>query len=248
LYLRIRPSNEKIVAARLASANIPYNSLGNNCIQLQNAASVDRLIDLDKEAVVQDYNSQRVAELFSLPVMNKIKSVWDCCAASGGKSLLLHDVHPAVILTVSDKRESIIANLKKRFARAGITRYKALVTDLSSEEHALSKSKFDLIIADVPCTGSGTWSRTPEQLYYFKKEKIVEYAALQRKLVSNAIPSLKQDGFLLYITCSVFKKENEENIAFIQKQFGLKLIKMELFKGYDRRADTLLAALLQVAS
>jgi 16S rRNA (cytosine967-C5)-methyltransferase len=49
---------------------------------------------------------------------------------------------------------------------------------------------------------------------------------------------------LLYITCSVFKKENEEVVELIKKQFDLKVEKMELIKGYDKKADTLFAALL----
>jgi len=157
---------------------------------------------------------------------------------------MLHDYYPEVDLTVSDKRESIIVNLKKRFKDAGITNYKSFVADLTASDFGLRSSDFNLIICDAPCTGSGTWSRTPEQLFYFEKEKISHYAALQKKIISNIIAHLKPGGFLLYITCSVFKKENEEVVDFIKQEFHLQLVKMELLKGYDKKADTMFAALL----
>jgi 16S rRNA (cytosine967-C5)-methyltransferase len=53
-------------------------------------------------------------------------------------------------------------------------------------------SNFELIICDAPCTGSGTWSRTPEQLYFFDEKKIEQYALLQKKIVSTIIPRLKE--------------------------------------------------------
>jgi 16S rRNA (cytosine967-C5)-methyltransferase len=59
------------------------------------------------------------------------------------------------------------------------------------------------------------------------------------------IDSLKDNGYLLYITCSAFRKENEEVTAFIQQKFHLQLIKMELIKGYNNKADTMFAALFQ---
>jgi 16S rRNA (cytosine967-C5)-methyltransferase len=144
---------------------------------------------------------------------------------------------------VSDLRESILANLKKRFHKAGIRNYQSFVADLSTNLK-FQISNFDLIICDAPCTGSGTWSRTPEQLYYFKKEKIDHYSNLQKSILENVVPLIRKRGHLLYITCSVFKKENEDVVEYLQKEFNLKVEKMELLKGYDKKADTLFAALL----
>jgi 16S rRNA (cytosine967-C5)-methyltransferase len=58
---------------------------------------------------------------------------------------------------------------------------------------------------------------------------------------------LEPGGYLLYITCSVFRKENEAIVDFIKEKFHLQLVKMELLKGYDKKADTLFAALLKKA-
>ena len=152
----------------------------------------------------------------------------------------------------------IFGNLKKRFERAGIKKYKSFVADLARNQskgtlqrspwgpsEELATGNYDLIIADVPCTGSGTWGRTPEQLFYFDDKKIDEYASIQKKIVSNAIRHLNRDGYLLYITCSVFKKENEENARYLQEKFNLELVRQETLKGYDKKADTLFAALLK---
>lgn len=102
-----------------------------------------------------------------------------------------------------------------------------------------------MIIADVPCSGSGTWGRTPEQLAFFDQREISKYAERQKAIIGNVGQRLQPGGYLLYITCSVFKRENEEVIAHCLAKQGLQLVKMEWLKGYDKKADTLFAALLQ---
>jgi len=247
LFLRIRPGYETIVEEKLIDADISFSIKNKNCISVSNASKADSIIELDKEAVVQDLNSQRTGD-FMQAVMKDIAPpvhAWDCCAASGGKSIMLYDINPGINLSVSDIRESILSNLKKRFAKAGINKYKSFIADLSNPVKQLAAANYNLIIADVPCSGSGTWSRTPEQLFFFEETKISEYSSRQQKIVSNIIPGLQQGGYLLYITCSVFKKENEEIVEFIQEKHKLQIVRMELLKGYRQKADTLFAALLQ---
>ena len=258
LFLRLRPGKENTVIQKLSKGGIAFKPITQSCIAISNSSKVDELIVFDKEAVVQDYSSQRVGEF--IDVVNKELvsrrlpknrdklsdgfRVWDCCAASGGKSIMVKDILGDIDLIVSDVRESILINLGKRFVAAGIKEYESFVADLSKPLN-ISLSSFNLIISDVPCTGSGTWSRTPEQLYYFNEMKKDEYAALQKKIVATVITQLEPGGYLLYITCSVFKKENEDVVAFIKEKFHLQKVKMELIKGYDKKADTLFAALLK---
>jgi len=245
LFLRLRPGYEKIAGEKLANSGIKFNEIGATCLSLPNATKVETIVELDKEAVVQDLNSQNISNF--IPARpGRSDRVWDCCAGGGGKSLLAFDLNPEIDLTVSDSRESIISNLKKRFKSAGIKNYKAFVADLSSNSSfTIQHSPYDVIICDAPCTGSGTWGRTPEQLYFFDEKKIDQYSSLQKKIISNTIPYLKEGGYFLYITCSVFKKENEENAAFIKQEFHLELIKMEFLNGYDKKADSLFAALFR---
>lgn len=247
LFLRIRPGNKQQVLEKLSGQDINYQQQSETCLALANGTKIESILTIDKEVVVQDLSSQRVAEFFPPGMSTDAPvNVWDCCAASGGKSLLLYDHIKNISLTVSDLRPSIIRNLKQRFAQAGIRNYDSFIADLANGEFKTKKQKFNLIVCDAPCSGSGTWGRTPEQLYFFSKEKISEYAALQKKIVANVIPYLEKEGYLLYITCSVFEKENEEAVTFIQHNSKLTLIKMELLKGYDKKADSMFVALFQV--
>lgn len=248
LFLRTRPSKKEKVLHQLQNADVPFTLPNAECIQLSNQTKVDELLSIDEDVIIQDYNSQRTLDLFKsfkLQTSNSKLSVWDCCAASGGKSILFHDYFPQAHLTVSDVRESILINLQKRLKRAGIKNYDHFVADISSPRFSL-KNKFDLVICDVPCSGSGTWSRTPEQLFFFQKEKIDYYADLQKQIAVNASKAVKKSGCFLYITCSVFEKENEEAVRFIQSNSPLQLKAMEYLKGYDKKADTLFVALFSL--
>ena len=245
LFLRIRPGKKIIVVKKLQDAGLNFEMPGEDCIALPNAAKLDAVIELDNEVVVQDLNSQKVLDV--LKNKNGVNdrttlTVWDCCAASGGKSILTFDIlQNNIKLTVSDIRQSILSNLKNRFLSAGIKHYNSFIIDLSATILPV-QSGYQLIICDVPCTGSGTWSRTPEQLYFFKEEMIAAYAEKQKKIVNNVIPHLQEGGMFIYITCSVFKKENEELVNFIKENFHLQLLQMELLKGFDKKADSMFVA------
>lgn len=246
LFIRSRPAFREIVINKIKHAGFLFEELSDNCVAFLNNEKVSNIIEIDKEVVVQDYNSQKTLDLLK-PIIEKQKtpiSIWDCCAGSGGKSILASDLFKKIYLTVSDRRKSILENLKFRFGKADITNYKLVNTDLEKSSSDVSES-FDIIIADVPCTGSGTWARTPEQLYFFKKNEIKKYVLLQKKIIENALLRLKSNGYLLYITCSVFKKENEENVAFFQEAYRLELLEMKYLKGYDIQADTLFVALFK---
>jgi len=251
LFLRLRPGKEKIVIQKLKQAGIELKMISETCLALPNSSKINEVIELDKEAVIQDQNSQRTGEFIKSEILNRIPttigteiSVWDCCAGSGGKSIMAFDIDPTIKLAVSDTRESILANLKKRFASAGIKNYESFVVDFANKS-AIRNLKSEIIIADVPCSGSGTWSRTPEQLYFFQERKISEYSALQKRIVSNAIAQLQPGGSFVYITCSVFKKENEEVAMYIKENFHLQLKQMEVLKGYDKKADSMFVALFE---
>jgi 16S rRNA (cytosine967-C5)-methyltransferase len=248
LFLRVRPGNKEAAFKKLQDAGIEFKMPHDDCLALPNGTKIDELLQIDKEVVVQDYNSQKVLNFLKdevSSIQNPI-SVWDCCAASGGKSILAYDIlNGQIDLTVSDIRESILSNLKKRFATAGIKKYNSFISDLSTANCQLPTNICQLIICDAPCTGSGTWSRTPEQLYYLKRKTIDVYVAMQQQIVNNVIPHLQQGGTFIYITCSVFKNENEDMVSFIKEKFHLQLLQMELLKGYDKKADSMFVAVFK---
>lgn len=249
LFVRIRPRKKPIVLSKLVAAQITFEEINEMCLAFANGTKLENVLDINHDAVIQDLNSQRVSEFILNPGFEKTVKVWDCCAASGGKSMMAYDKLQQIELTVSDVRQSIIQNLHKRFKDAGIRDYKSFVTDVTDAAKlraALGNKRFGLIICDAPCSGSGTWARTPEQLLFFKKEEITRYSNLQKRIATNAIPYLQKAGYFLYITCSVFEKENENVVEFIKQNSNLVLIKMELLKGYDNKADSMFSALFQL--
>jgi 16S rRNA (cytosine967-C5)-methyltransferase len=249
LYLRLRPGMEDSVKQKLSAAGKNFLELSSNCLALDNTTSVDEVIEPDREAVVQDLNSQLTGEFFEKYITTNnfgagVPSVWDCCAASGGKSILLYDLFKGrVQLTVSDLRSSILHNLDLRFKSAGIKKYTSFTADLAAggQDKYTGADKYDIIICDAPCSGSGTWARTPEQHCFFKETQLSIYAALQQKIAATAAAHLRSGGLFFYITCSVFKKENEDQVALLQKR-GLELLETALLAGWNKRADSMFIA------
>ena len=121
----------------------------------------------------------------------------------------------------------------------------AAVTTLNANKDKVPYGSFDLIVADVPCSGSGTWACTPEQISQFDERSIEDYSILQRKILSNLIPQLAPNGYLLYLTCSVFAQENEEQVNYLMQKHSLISVEKRMVKGYLHRADSMFAALFQ---
>src|SRR4029079_16878128 len=89
LYIRIRPKQNQKVRQKLQIAGVSFNEITQNCFSFNNATQLDKILHLDKEAVVQDYNSQRVGELLDcvrsfFVAPSTALRIYDCCAASGG--------------------------------------------------------------------------------------------------------------------------------------------------------------------
>lgn len=246
VFIRIRPQYHTAVSKKLQEAGVNSNVVTEDALALPQHTPLQQLLEIDKEVVIQDLSSQKVGKVIKEVGIKHNALVWDCCAASGGKSILLKDVLPHVQLTVSDVRQSIIHNLQNRFKKAGINNYAAHIIDVTKTESlqkVMGSKQFDLIIADVPCSGSGTWSRTPEQLFYFEHSEILRYVSLQKKILTNILQYLKPGGHILYVTCSVFALENEGIVEFLTLK-GLTCITSEYLKGYDKKADTMFAAVL----
>jgi len=247
LFIRIRKQKQAKIIEQLQQQQIAFTQITNTCFALPNASKIDSILAIDQDVVIQDYASQQVGNfLQQIPTSARQPiAVWDCCAASGGKSILAKDILQHIKLTVSDVRQSILQNLQNRFEKAGINYYYSFVANLEKPLQQ-SVSPFQLIICDAPCSGSGTWGRTPEQLCFFNETKIQEYAILQQKIVSHALPHVAVGGYFLYITCSVFEAENEGVTNFIQQQFpNMQLLQQQTIIGYTNKADTMYAALFQ---
>jgi 16S rRNA (cytosine967-C5)-methyltransferase len=255
LFIRIRPQAKSTVLKKLEKSRLPWHLVNEDCVRLPASTNIEEYFLVDKEVVIQDYSSQqslnflRTAALednFSFTKDKPTIDAWDCCAASGGKSILLKDIFDKKLdLTISDIRASIVLNLHQRFKRAGIKEYKYFISDISQADFTPVSSDYDLIICDAPCTGSGTWSRTPEQLCYFKESSITYYSDLQRRIVTMVLPHLQGGGIFVYITCSVFSRENEMMAAYIEEQMCCERLFEEVIKGYDKKADSMYVAVFR---
>jgi 16S rRNA (cytosine967-C5)-methyltransferase len=249
IWLRVRPTHYAQVTQSLEKAQITFVPDA----EMPDAISVTKgnITDLDvfKYGLlqVQDRSSQCTTQLMH-PKPNQ--HWWDCCAASGGKTILLHDLEPSLKLYVTDVRTSILDNLKERFKQHRIKTYQQATADLTKfaplQTMASFPKNFDGIVLDAPCSGSGTWGRTPEQLLHFDPSQLQTYTQKQLEIAQNVIPYLKVGGTLIYITCSVYACENEEIITKILHQNpDLRLNTMKYFEGADYQADTLFGAVLQ---
>jgi 16S rRNA C967 or C1407 C5-methylase (RsmB/RsmF family) len=170
---------------------------------------------------IQDEGSQLVAELVEASPGDQ---VLDFCSGSGGKTLAfapqmqnsgqiyLHDIRPRVLLEA-----------KKRLKRAGIQNAQLLSYDDSKKSKLLQK--MDWVLLDVPCSGSGTWRRNPDMKWKFDLALLERLILEQRQIVEAAFPFLRPKGKIVYATCSLFPKENEDQVKWIQEKFPVKLLK-----------------------
>ncbi|MEX1202149.1 MAG: methyltransferase domain-containing protein [Ferruginibacter sp.] len=250
LFIRTRPGKHAKVMAALAQQEIIFQLLSPNTLALENRKALPESLTVNKDFVVQDASSQMVFNATNekgwLTTTNKPLKVWDCCAASGGKSLLIYDLlHKNIQLTVSDIRKNILQNLQQRLQYAGITLYKTFVADLEKGATQEVEAEFDLVICDAPCTGSGSWCRTPEHLAFFEKCSIELYAKKQAKIAYNASAGVKPGGLFFYITCSIFENENEAVVKQLSTDTGMQVLQMQYIKGYEHNADSMFVAVLK---
>ena len=161
---------------------------------------------------VQDEGSQLIAALVAAKPGDH---VLDYCAGAAGKTLAFApQMKGKGQIYLHDVRASALAQAKKRLKRAGIQNAQVL---------GKPQRKMDWVLVDVPCTGSGTWRRNPDLKWKFSETMLSELVLKQRQIVKKALPYLKDDGYLVYATCSLFPQENEEQIAYFEKELGLEL-------------------------
>ena len=166
---------------------------------------------------IQDASCQKVVESLK---MKGNERILDFCAGAGGKSLhLCAKLKNKGQVNLFDIRVGILQNAKKRLKKAG-----AFNTTIYTCKKDLKKlkNKMDIVLADVPCSGSGTLRRTPEQKYKISEAIVKNLILAQREIVKEAMTYLKPSGRLIYSTCSILPQENEEQIDFFIKTLQLR--------------------------
>jgi 16S rRNA (cytosine967-C5)-methyltransferase len=149
---------------------------------------------------LQDASSQAIVT--DLPAADL---VLDYCAGGGGKALALAAQDRQVI--AHDINFDRMNDLPARAERAGAS-IKLLATDMIAPE-----APFDLVLIDAPCSGSGAWRRSPEAKWALTEERLVELSNIQDQILDETVQYVSQNGTLIFATCSVFQRENEDRVA-----------------------------------
>jgi 16S rRNA (cytosine967-C5)-methyltransferase len=175
-----------------------------------------------------DDGSRLVAELAAaLPsTSGPAPRIWDCCAAPGGKTLMLALRLPAADVLATDVSSKRLAHTTARLRRYA---YAARVRTEVADAAALPSSPdtFDLILCDVPCTGTGTLARNPEIRHILRAEELARQSARQRGILAGATRRLAPGGRLVYSTCSLEPEENERVVEAVASTAGLRIVPIE---------------------
>jgi 16S rRNA (cytosine967-C5)-methyltransferase len=220
-------------------------------IGLPVGTAIDQHKALRGKVEVQDLSSQlTLAKLGSLDDA----LVWDACAASGGKCLNLLDRFGHVKVLASDIRANILENLSQRTRRhkhriwSGLIDASKTSADLQfnkgSETLTIEPGSIDLVLTDVPCSGSGTWNRNPEFKVGFQ-EDLQPFHSLQSAILNNTWPYVKPGGRLLYSTCSVYRHENEDVVDAFLSNTEATVVEQGYIKGYAFESDSMFYAILK---
>jgi 16S rRNA C967 or C1407 C5-methylase (RsmB/RsmF family) len=170
---------------------------------------------------IQDEGSQLISDLIDL---KKGDLVLDYCSGSGGKTLAVaHKLQNTGHFFLHDIRKSALIEAKKRLKRAGIENYQ--IKNSNDTSLKLLKNKISYLILDVPCSGSGTLRRNPDMKWKFNKDNLQNLITLQRKIFHDSFEYVKKDGYIAYFTCSIFSKENEEQLNYFLSNYPIEVYK-----------------------
>ncbi len=171
--------------------------------------------DAGETMPVMDPGSRLVAELAAASQPDAGR-VWDCCAAPGGKTLVLARRLPESELLATDASPVRLNRLAQRLSRDAPGR-KVETVEADAAALPASFGSFDLILCDVPCSGTGTLARNPEIRHRLAAADLQRQAQRQRTLLAAALKSLAPGGRLVYSTCSLEPEENERIVATVMQ-------------------------------
>lgn len=172
-----------------------------------------------------DDGSRLVAEIAAAAVPGA-KRVWDCCAAPGGKTLILARRLGAAAVVATDVSAKRLAQTEARLRRyAYAERVLCGVADAIDARGV--EGEFDLILCDVPCSGTGTLAGNPEIRHKLKPEELMRQAERQKAILSGALERLAPGGRLVYSTCSLEPEECEQVVESVVGAGGLRRVPVE---------------------
>ncbi len=209
----LKADREKIFAeisrAVEGAEKTPYSPCGIRLKTRQAFGSLPQIKDGTIE--VQDEGSQIITILCDARPGHQ---VMDYCAGAGGKSLALAAMmQNKGRIVACDNHSRRLKNATERFRRAGVHNYELKLLDAESKKWLSRQAKrFDRVLCDVPCSGTGTWRRNPDLRYRFDETDLAELITLQQDILRQASKLVTPGGKLIYSTCSMLPEENEAQI------------------------------------
>lgn len=162
----------------------------------------------------QDVTSVRAALLLAPPAGG---TVWDVCAAPGGKSTHLAElVGPHGTVWATDVHTDRLGRVRENAQRLGFSNIRTVVVQEDGADWPTGP--FDAVLLDAPCSNTGVLHRRPEVRWRLQPRDLVELSALQQRLLQAALDRLRRGGRLVYSTCSIEPEENEQVIETILRQ------------------------------
>jgi 16S rRNA (cytosine967-C5)-methyltransferase len=221
--------------AQLAAAGIAAEASAacDSAVILQAPRPVEALPGFAHGLVsVQDVAAQFAAPLLDAPDGSR---VLDACAAPGGKSTHLLERTPGLELVALDQDAARAALIHDNLARLEL-RATVQVADAAEPQRWWDGRAFARILLDAPCSATGVIRRHPDIKLRRKPEDLARLAQTQTRLLAQLWPLLQRGGKLLYVTCSVLPRENEERIgAFLAHTADAVVCALELPFGHARR-------------
>ena len=207
LWLRTRPEHRQDLASRLGDCRIPPDSALAGALEYTGDRDLFCTAEFHEGAFeVQDLSSQIVG-LVSDPKPGECW--WDACAGEGGKLLHLSILmENRGLIWGSDRAAWRLQRLKRRAARAQVFNYR--LAPWNGGPKLPTKTKFDGILVDAPCSGLGTWHRNPHARWTTTEQDVSELAEVQKQLLCCAAPALKPGGKLVYAVCTLTRAETTE--------------------------------------
>ena len=200
------------MVARLAAQGLESSrhALVDSAVLLESPCDVKRLPGFESgELSVQDASAQIAAGLLACVPGTR---VLDACAAPGGKTAHLLQRYPGIELDALDSSDSRLSRLRDNLQRIG-REARVLVGDAGNSGSWFDGRAYDCILADLPCSASGVIRRHPDIKLLRRESDIMPLLAQQRRIIDALWSVLKPGGKMLYSTCSVFKDENEVQVA-----------------------------------
>lgn len=172
--------------------------------------------------------------------INERDLVWDSCCGAGGKSFALSRYYSPENFIASDIRKKCLSNLQKR----ALLLNQFMITEVVDASESFPSIVPSFIFVDAPCSGSGTWRRNPDRAAYFNANEVEVYAEKQRAIMTNMARNSEAGTQIVYVTCSVFKAENERQLPYFEK-LGLKVESHEMLGGPSQNSDYFFRAILR---